>query len=105
MVKLAAKIMLGKTLREMGYEPGLLPNRGLVAVKMPVFSFAKLIDVETSLGPEMKSTGEVLGLDKNPTKALYKALLAAGYVIPRKGRILATIADKDKKRPCRFYKD
>lgn len=97
MVKLAAKIMLGKTLREMGYEPGLLPNRGLVAVKMPVFSFAKLIDVETSLGPEMKSTGEVLGLDKNPTKALYKALLAAGYVIPRKGRILATIADKDKK--------
>ncbi|MFZ7103701.1 MAG: carbamoyl-phosphate synthase large subunit [Peptococcaceae bacterium] len=96
MVHLATQVILGKSLRELGYQPGLVPPKDLVAVKMPVFSFNKLIDVETSLGPEMKSTGEVLGLDKDYTKALYKALLAAGYIIPRRGRVLATIADKDK---------
>jgi len=96
MVDLAAQIILGKTLKDLGYEPGLVTPKDLVAVKMPVFSFSKLIDVETSLGPEMKSTGEVLGLDKDPTKALYKALVAAGYVIPRRGKVLATVADKDK---------
>ncbi|MDK2822524.1 MAG: carbamoyl-phosphate synthase large subunit [Clostridia bacterium] len=96
MVYLATQVILGKTLEELGYEPGLVKPRDLVAVKMPVFSFNKLIDVETSLGPEMKSTGEVLGLDKDPTKALYKALIGAGYVIPRRGKVLATIANKDK---------
>lgn len=97
MVDLATRVILGKTLRELGYETGLVKaKKDLIAVKMPVFSFSKLIDVETSLGPEMKSTGEVLGLDKDLNKALYKALTAAGYVIPRRGKVLATIADKDK---------
>ncbi|SMB92593.1 carbamoyl-phosphate synthase large subunit [Desulfonispora thiosulfatigenes DSM 11270] len=96
MVTLATKIMLGKTLPDLGYKYGLASNRDIVAVKVPVFSFNKLVDVETSLGPEMKSTGEVLGIDKTFTKALYKALIAAGYVIPRQGTLLATVADKDK---------
>ena len=96
MMEIATEVILGKTIRELGYIPGLAKAKDLVAVKMPVFSFSKLIDVETSLGPEMKSTGEVLGLDKDPNKALYKALIAAGYVIPRRGNVLVTIADKDK---------
>ncbi|KJS83735.1 MAG: carbamoyl phosphate synthase large subunit [Peptococcaceae bacterium BICA1-8] len=96
MMEIATQVILGKTIRELGYIPGLAKAKDLVAVKMPVFSFSKLIDVETSLGPEMKSTGEVLGLDKDPTKALYKALIAAGYIIPRRGNVLVTIADKDK---------
>ncbi|KJS21334.1 MAG: carbamoyl phosphate synthase large subunit [Clostridiaceae bacterium BRH_c20a] len=96
MMEIATEVILGKTIRELDYIPGLAKAKDLVAVKMPVFSFSKLIDVETSLGPEMKSTGEVLGLDKDPNKALYKALIAAGYVIPRRGNVLVTIADKDK---------
>lgn len=96
MVNLATKIMLGETLSSLGYKGGLQENQDIVAVKMPVFSFSKLGNVETSLGPEMKSTGEVLGVDKDIHKAFYKALLAAGYTIPRRGTVLATIADKDK---------
>jgi carbamoyl-phosphate synthase large subunit len=98
MVKVAVGAMLGKGLREQGYPAGLLPPPNHVAVKVPVFSFAKLPKVDTGLGPEMKSTGEVLGLDVSLARALYKGLVAAGYRIPKGGRVLATIADRDKRR-------
>ncbi len=96
MVNVATKMILGRTLKELGYQSGLYPTPGYIAVKVPVFSFAKLSQVDTSLGPEMKSTGEVMGVDTDFSMALYKALVAAGFDIPRKGTILATIADKDK---------
>ncbi len=96
MVNLATKMILGKKLKELGYKGGLYPAPDYTAVKAPVFSFAKLSQVDTSLGPEMKSTGEVMGVDADFSMAMYKALVAAGLDIPRKGTILATIADKDK---------
>ncbi|MGI6065355.1 MAG: carbamoyl-phosphate synthase large subunit [Bacillota bacterium] len=96
MVNIATKVALGKTLRDQGYKGGLSELPSYVAVKVPVFSFAKLLEVDTSLGPEMKSTGEVMGVDKNFARALYKGMTAAGVDIPLKGKILATIADKDK---------
>lgn len=96
MVSLAVNIMLGRTLREQGYRGGLWPKGPYTAVKVPVFSFGKLWQVDTFLGPEMKSTGEVLGLDPCFETALYKGLVAAGYDVPEKGTLLATIADKDK---------
>ncbi|MGB9886222.1 MAG: carbamoyl-phosphate synthase large subunit [Moorellales bacterium] len=104
MVKVAVGAMLGRSLCDQGYPVGLLPAPGHVAVKVPVFSFAKLPKVDTSLGPEMKSTGEVLGLDLSLAKALYKGLVAAGYRLPRSGRVLATIADKDKRRSLPILK-
>lgn len=96
MVNLATKCALGKTLAEMGYQDGLVPDTGLVAVKAPVFSFGKLSNVDVSLGPEMKSTGEVLGVDRQLSVALYKAMLAAGTEFPKQGTVLATIANRDK---------
>ncbi|MBO8125942.1 MAG: carbamoyl-phosphate synthase large subunit [Firmicutes bacterium] len=78
MVKVATETILGKSLRELGYKPGLWPEKSFYAVKVPVFSFNKLAEVETSLGPEMKSTGEVLGVDPDYYTALYKGLAAAG---------------------------
>ena len=96
MVNLATKCALGHTLAKLGYRGGLHPSAGLVAVKAPVFSFGKLSDVDVSLGPEMKSTGEVLGVDRDLSVALYKALLAAGTEFPKQGTVLATIADRDK---------
>lgn len=96
MVQLATSIIYGKSLKELGYLPGLFPDQGIVAVKAPVFSFAKLDKVSTKLGPEMKSTGEVMGIDRTYHAALYKAFLAAGVTVPEKGVLLATIADKDK---------
>ncbi|WP_418790513.1 carbamoyl-phosphate synthase large subunit [Phosphitispora sp. TUW77] len=96
MVNVATKMILGQTLKELGYKNGLYPAPDYIAVKAPVFSFAKLLQVDTSLGPEMKSTGEVMGFDKDFSMAMYKALVAAGLDIPRKGTILATVADKDK---------
>ncbi len=96
MVSLATKAALGQSLKELGYETGLVPPPAYYAVKAPVFSFAKLLQVDTSLGPEMKSTGEVMGVDENFDLAFYKALVAAGLSIPQKGTILVTIADKDK---------
>jgi len=96
MVQLATRIALGESLADLGYENGLWPAPQLVAIKMPVFSFNKLTDVEPSLGPEMKSTGEVMGLDQDYITALHKAFLGAGYQIPRSGEILATISDRDK---------
>lgn len=97
LVKIAVRVMQGESLRSQGLTPGLFPSPPYVAIKVPVFSFSKLKNVDTSLGPEMKSTGEVLGVDFTLEKALYKGLVAAGYVVPEKGVLLATIGDKDKK--------
>lgn len=96
MVKLATRIALGDTLAGMGWSSGLLPNRPYIAVKAPVFSFAKMGLVEISLGPEMKSTGEVMGIDHQYGAALYKAVTAAGMNIPVAGTVLLTVADRDK---------
>ena len=96
MVRLATGIMLGRTLADQGYPGGLWPRQPLVAVKAPVFSMAKLRGVEVHLGPEMKSTGEVMGIDRAFEPAFYKALIAAGLALPPKGRILITLADEDK---------
>ncbi|MCR4430410.1 MAG: carbamoyl-phosphate synthase large subunit [Tepidanaerobacteraceae bacterium] len=96
MVDVATKIALGKSLGELGHKGGLMPKPDFVAIKAPVFSFSKLRQVEPSLGPEMKSTGEVLGIEKTFQKALYKAFTASGLKVPTDGAILATIADRDK---------
>ena len=96
MVKVAIKVMLGQSLREQGYEGGLWPRQKLVAIKAPVFSMSKLSGVDTYLGPEMKSTGEVMGVDYNFGAALAKALLAADMMLSVEGSILLSIADKDK---------
>lgn len=96
MVDVATKIALGASLKEFGLKGGLVPKPDYVAIKAPVFSFSKLHLVEPSLGPEMKSTGEVLGIEKTFEKALYKAFLASGIKIPKDGVVLATIADRDK---------
>ncbi|MGD0765048.1 MAG: carbamoyl-phosphate synthase large subunit [Dehalococcoidia bacterium] len=96
MVRLAVNVMLGKSLAEQGYAGGLWPEQDLVAIKAPVFSMAKLVGVDTYLGPEMKSTGEVMGIDTNFPAALAKALLSAELMLPRKGGVLLSIADKNK---------
>jgi carbamoyl-phosphate synthase large subunit len=96
MVRLAIDVMLGKSLFELGYWPGLWPAQKLVAIKAPVFSMAKLIGVDTYLGPEMKSTGEVMGVDYDFPAALAKALLASDLMLPKEGSILLSIADRDK---------
>ena len=96
MVKLATNIMLGRSLKDQGYEGGLWPKQPLIAVKAPVFSMAKLRGVEVNLGPEMKSTGEVMGIDIAFEPAFYKALLSAGLAMKPKGSILISLADEDK---------
>jgi carbamoyl-phosphate synthase large subunit len=97
MVDVATKIIFGESLTDQGYENGLWPEpTDSVAVKVPVFSFANLRRVEITLGPEIKSTGEVMGQEATFAKALYKGLIAAGINIPDHGTIIATIADKDK---------
>jgi len=96
MVKLATGIMLGKTLCEQGYRGGLWPRQPLTAVKAPVFSMAKLRGVEVHLGPEMKSTGEVMGIDRTFEPAFFKALIASGLALPPDGSILVSVADEDK---------
>ncbi len=96
MVDLATKAVLGKKLRDLGYGTGLHPEGKFIAVKVPVFSFEKLHDVDISLGPEMKSTGEVLGISERFGEALYKGLLGAGIKVPRSGNILMTVKDSDK---------
>ncbi len=107
-VDLATRVILGETLAGMGIDSGLRPAGDKVAVKAPVFSFSKLLQVEPSLGPEMKSTGEVMGIDYQYQKALYKALLAAGMHMSVHGALLATLADRDKEEGIklvqRFYK-
>ena len=96
MVDLATRAMLGEKLRDMGYGTDLAPISPYVAVKVPVFSSEKLVDVDTHLGPEMKSTGEVLGIANAMEEALYKGLIAAGYQMKKTGGVLMTIRDTDK---------
>ena len=96
MIRLAIKAMLGKSITEAGYEGGLWKRQKLVAVKAPVFSMSKLSGVDNYLGPEMKSTGEVMGIDTDFSSAVAKALMASGMMLPEKGSILLTIADRDK---------
>lgn len=96
MVEAATKIALGESLAALGYCGGLAARPDMVAIKAPVFSFSKLQLVEPSLGPEMKSTGEVLGIEDTLEKALYKAFAASGIKVPTDGAILATVADWDK---------
>jgi len=96
MVNIAAKVTLGKSLSSMGYSSGLYPKKNLVAVKAPVSSMAKLSGADTYLGPEMKSTGEVMGIDITIEGALFKALQAANLMMPVKGGLLVTVSDRDK---------
>lgn len=95
-VDLAAQVMMGKKLRDLGYKPGLQPEAGYVAIKMPVFSFEKIRGAEISLGPEMKSTGECLGISKSFDEALYKAFLGAGINLPKYKQMIITVKDADK---------
>ncbi|MDF2606694.1 MAG: carbamoyl phosphate synthase large subunit [Bacillales bacterium] len=108
MANLATKVMLGQKLKKLGFESGYLPEKQGVYVKAPVFSFAKLRAVDTTLGPEMKSTGEVMGKDTTLEKALYKGLVASGINIPTFGTVIITVADKDKEEAVdiakRFHK-
>src|SRR5690606_10938641 len=104
MARLATRVILGEKLKDLGYESGLWPEDNFVSVKVPVFSFAKLRRVEPTLGPEMKSTGEVMGRDQEFAKALYKGLIASGMNIPPVGTIVATIADKDKQEALDLLK-
>lgn len=96
MVDLATRAMLGEKLKAMGYGTGLYRRPPYFGVKVPVFSFEKLIDVDVQLGPEMKSTGEVLGIGKSFAEALYKGLVAAGYKMVKQGGLLVTVRDADK---------
>ena len=96
MVRLATRVVLGRTLREQGYKGGLWKKAKLVGVKAPVFSMSKLVGVDTYLGPEMKSTGEVMGVDHDFMPAVAKALLASGLDLQRGSSVLLSIADKDK---------
>ncbi|HEX2915922.1 MAG TPA: carbamoyl-phosphate synthase large subunit [Chloroflexia bacterium] len=105
MVQLAVNIMLGKSLKEQGYEGGLWPKQPLVAVKAPVFSMSKLSGVDTYLGPEMKSTGEVMGIDKTYPAAMRKALIAARMSLPSKGTIFFSVADRDKTEALELIQD
>ena len=95
-VDLATEVILGKTIRELGYKPGLQPEAEYYAIKMPVFSFEKIRGAEISLGPEMKSTGECLGVAKTFHEALYKAFLGAGVDLPRHKNMIVTVKDADK---------
>lgn len=104
MAKVAMKVMLGKTLGDLGYPTGLASEPNDVYVKVPVFSFAKLRSVDIHLGPEMKSTGEVMGKDRTVEKALYKGLIASGMNIQTHGSVIFTIADKDKEEASRLAK-
>lgn len=100
MANLATKVILGQKLKDLGYQNGLAPNKEGIFVKVPVFSFSKLTKVDISLGPEMKSTGEVMGKDTTLEKALYKGLIGSGRKMPLHGAILFTVADKHKEEAC-----
>ena len=104
-VKLAVRAMMGEKLVDMGYGIGLNPAADYVAVKMPVFSFEKLHDVDTSLGPEMKSTGEVLGIAPTFHEALYKSFVASNMKIPTEGNLLITVRDTDKEEVCALARE
>lgn len=95
-VPLASRVIMGHTIRELGYTPGLQPEAEYFAIKMPVFSFEKIRDADISLGPEMKSTGECLGIAKTFDEALYKAFLGAGIKLPKHKNMILTVRDEDK---------
>jgi carbamoyl-phosphate synthase large subunit len=105
MVKIGTKVMLGHSLKEQGYEGGLWPAQKLFAVKAPVFSMSKLSGVDGYLGPEMKSTGEVMGVDYTFPAALAKALIAADLMLPREKALLVSIADQNKPEALPIMKD
>ena len=95
-VPLATKVIIGHKIREMGYTPGLQKEAEYIAIKMPVFSFEKIRGADISLGPEMKSTGECLGIAKTFNEALYKAFLGAGIKLPKYKNMIMTVRDEDK---------
>ena len=95
-VDLATKVMTGMKLKDLGYEPGLQPESPYWAIKMPVFSFEKIRGADISLGPEMKSTGECLGISKNFEEALFKAFLGSGVDLPKHKKMIMTVKDSDK---------
>ncbi len=105
MIELATRAALGEPIAAMGYGTELHPARGIWAVKVPVFSFEKLPQLEVSLGPEMKSTGEVLGISKDLPEALLKGLIAAGMSVPRTGNVLLSVANTDKPDISRLAED
>ncbi len=105
LVQWATRVMLGERLQDLAPELGLLPAPELVAIKIPVFSFNKLSEVETSLGPEMKSTGEAIGVGHTLTEALRKAFLGAGLTVPTHGKALVTVADRDKAEALPLLRD
>jgi carbamoyl-phosphate synthase large subunit len=102
MIEIATRAMLGIPIREQGFEPGLWPRQPLVAVKAPVFSMAKLRGVEVNLGPEMKSTGEAMGIDRDFAPAFYKALLASGLSVSPRMAVMVSLADQDKPEATRM---
>lgn len=104
MANLATKAILGANLKDLGYQDGLVPNKEGIFVKVPVFSFSKLTRVDVTLGPEMKSTGEVMGKDSTLEKALYKGLIGAGRKVPLHGSILFTIDDVNKPEAAKLAK-
>ena len=95
-IDVATRVILGEKLKDIGYGTGVYKKSDYVAVKMPVFSFQKLKNADTSLGPEMKSTGEVLGVSKHFSQAILKAFIASGIDVTNRGKILVTVNDKDK---------
>ncbi|MCR4798205.1 MAG: carbamoyl-phosphate synthase large subunit [Lachnospiraceae bacterium] len=103
-VDLATRVILGEKIKELGYEPGLQKEADYYAIKMPVFSFEKLRGAEISLGPEMKSTGECLGIAKSFDEALYKAFLGAGVKLPKHRQMIMTVCDKDKPESVKVAK-
>ncbi len=98
MAQVATRVIMGESLAEQGYSDGLAPEPDMISVKAPVFSFSKLADVDSYLGPEMKSTGEVMGSDHTFAKALYKAFAGAKMQLPENGNVLLTIEDRDKEK-------
>ncbi len=105
MIDIATQVMLGRTLKDMGYTSGLYPASENIAVKVPVFSFEKLAGLDTTLGPEMKSTGEVLGIAPTLNEALYKGLLGAGYKFVSQGGVFITVRDSDKEEAVEIAKE
>lgn len=95
-VDIATRVIMGESIADQGYQYGLVPEKETIAIKMPVFSFEKITGAEISLGPEMKSTGEVLGISKDYDEAIYKAFLGTGLNLPKHKNIIATIKDSDK---------
>ena len=103
-VPLATKVILGAKIKDLGYEPGLQPEADYFAIKMPVFSFEKIRGADISLGPEMKSTGECLGIAKTFNEALYKAFLGAGISLPKYHNMIMTVRDEDKEEAVKIGK-